>query len=189
ASKAPLASRLRCGMTVRAVVGCCRGSNISVAGLAASLAVIVVIAITELGTIEALTFVLFLSGLMQVLFGLVLGRIIGNFFPNSVIKGMLAAIGLILILKQLPHALGYNGDFSSFHFGAIVISSVSLTLMISWEMFAKKGLKFFRLFPGALAAVILGMILNEVFKASHSSLILASSHLVALPFEGGWNEI
>lgn len=189
ASNAPLASGLFAGIIGGVVVGFFSGSNISVSGPAAGLTVIVVNAITELGTFEAFTLAVFLSGLIQLLFGLFKGGIIGNFFPNSVIKGMLAAIGLILILKQLPHALGYNGDFSSFHFGAIVISSVSLTLMISWEMFAKKGLKFFRLFPGALAAVILGMILNEVFKASHSSLILASSHLVALPFEGGWNEI
>ncbi|MFA5584187.1 MAG: SulP family inorganic anion transporter [Bacteriovoracaceae bacterium] len=177
ASNAPLASGLFAGIIGGIVVGFLSGSHISVSGPAAGLTVIVVNSIAELGAFEAFSVAVFVSGLIQILFGVFKGGVIGNYFPNSVIKGMLAAIGIILILKQFPHAVGYDtefmgsesflqsdgentfsGFFKSFnalHWGAIVISSFSIFLMIGWEKLAGKGYKFFKLFPGALAAVFL----------------------------------
>ena len=211
ASNAPLASGLFAGIIGGIVVGFFSGSNVSVSGPAAGLTVIVVNSITELGAFEAFSVAVFFSGLLQIIFGLLKGGIIGNYFPNSVIKGMLAAIGLILILKQFPHAVGYDVDFmgdESFkqadggntftgifsalnflHGGAVLISSLSIILMIGWEGLASKGHKFFKLFPGALAAVFLGVGLNEIFKSMGSFLYLDTSHLVALPFSGGFAEL
>lgn len=211
ASNAPLASGLFAGIIGGIIVGFFSGSNVSVSGPAAGLTVIVVNSITELGSFEAFTLAVFFSGLIQIAFGAFKGGVIGNYFPNSVIKGMLAAIGLILILKQFPHAVGYDTDFfgdESFdqkdgentftgifkalnyvHWGAIIISSLSIILMITWEKLAGSGRKFFKLFPGALAAVLFGVALNEYFRFSDSSLALDPTHLVALPFNGGWGEI
>jgi len=211
ASNAPLASGLFAGIIGGIVVGFLSGSHVSVSGPAAGLTVIVVNSIAELGAFEAFTVAVFVSGLIQILFGVLKGGVIGNYFPNSVIKGMLAAIGIILILKQFPHAVGYDTEFmgsesflqsdgentfsgllksfNALHWGAIVISSFSILLMIGWEKLAAKGYSFFKLFPGALAAVFCAVVFNEIFIAAGSPLTLDTSHLVALPFEGGFNEI
>ena len=111
ASNAPLSSGLIAGMIGGIVVGFLSNSHLSVSGPAAGLTVIVAGAITELGSFHAFTLAVFLAGVLQVIFGLVRGGNVGNYFPTSVIKGMLAAIGLILILKQLPHFVGYDADF------------------------------------------------------------------------------
>jgi MFS superfamily sulfate permease-like transporter len=206
ASNAPLSSGLYAGIIGGVVIGLLTGSKVSVSGPAAGLAVIVAAGIASLGSFQVFTLAVFLSGLFQILFGLLRGGKIGDFFPTSVIKGMLAAIGIILILKQIPHAIGYDVDFigdESFiqldgentfseivlafkwlEWGAVIISLVSLSLILLWEKGAQKGIAFFRLFPGALMAVITAISLNELFLR-YTSFGLDHLHLVQLPFQGG----
>jgi MFS superfamily sulfate permease-like transporter len=206
ASNAPLSSGLLAGIIGGMVVGALSGSHISVSGPAAGLAVIVASSIKELGSFDIFTLAVFLSGLFQVVFSLLRGGAIGNFFPASVIKGMLAAIGIILILKQFPHAIGYDVDFMgdeafteidgentftriayafrSIHPGAVIVSLFSFIIMLGFERGAKKY-KFFQVIPGALVAVLVAVALNEAFKLMNPVLVIDGSHLVQLPFLGG----
>ncbi len=206
ASNAPLTSGLLAGIIGGIIVGSFSGSHISVSGPAAGLTVIVATAIADLGAFDIFTLSVFFSGLIQIIFSFINGGSIGNYFPTSVIKGMLAAIGLILILKQLPHAVGYDADFmgdESFatngsntfgdimlaieatHMGAIVVAIISLLIMLGWEKGAKGGRRVFTLIPGALIAVIFSVVLNELFKKYAPGMTIESSHLVQLPFNGG----
>jgi MFS superfamily sulfate permease-like transporter len=211
ASNAPLAAGLFAGIIGGIVVGSLSGSPISVSGPAAGLTVIVITAIENLGSFESFTFAVFLSGIIQIILGLLRAGTIGNYFPTSVIKGMLSAIGIILILKQIPHAIGYDVNFmgnESFvqidgqntfteiilafnwlHWGAVLIALISIGIMLFWEKSAAKGNKFFKIVPGALVAVVSGVFLNELFKGFFPSLLLDSNHLVLLPFKGGWEDI
>jgi MFS superfamily sulfate permease-like transporter len=176
-------------------------SHISVSGPAAGLTAIILTAITDLGAFDVFLSAVFIAGLIQLGLGFIKAGSISNYFPTNVIEGMLAGIGIIIILKQLPHAFGYDADFEGdqsffqidgdntfsslfqvlnhFQFGAIIITIVSLVILISWEKvsFFKK----FKLVPGALIAVISGIILNELFVISGSSLVITSEHLVKLP--------
>lgn len=211
ASNAPLAAGLFAGIIGGIVVGSLSGSSLSVAGPAAGLTVIVVNAIQELGSFQAFTLAVFLSGLIQILFSLFkLGKF-GDFFPTSVIKGMLAAIGLLLILKQFPHAIGYDAGFmgdeafsgkdgsntfttffgaiGALHMGAVLISVISIALMLTWDKLAYKGHKFFKLIPGALVAVVLSVAINQILVSSGSALAILDEHLVTLPFKGGFGEV
>lgn len=211
ASNAPLAAGLFAGIIGGIVIGTLSGSPLSVAGPAAGLTVIVVNSIQELGSFQAFTLAVFISGLIQILFSIFkLGKF-GDFFPTSVIKGMLAAIGLLLILKQFPHAIGYDADFmgdeafktadggntfshfigalETIHWGAVLISGLSIALMLFWDKLASKGLKFFKLIPGALVAVGLAILINQIFLSMGSGLAILNSHLVSLPFNGGFGEV
>jgi MFS superfamily sulfate permease-like transporter len=205
ASNAPLVSGLIAGIIGGLVVGAFTNSSISVSGPAAGLTVIVVNSIEGLGSFEAFTVAVFFSGILQMILGAVKAGRFGDYFPSAVIKGMLAAIGIILILKQLPHAVGYDEDYmgdegfgtmsghntfsdimmslSRFHKGAIIISLFSLGLMILWEKGASKS-KTMKLIPGALLAVVGSVLINELFKTSAPSLVIEASHLVQLPFSG-----
>lgn len=205
ASNAPLVSGLIAGIVGGIVVGAFTNSSISVSGPAAGLTVIVVNSIEGLGSFEAFTLAVFFSGLLQMVLGAVKAGRFGDYFPSAVIKGMLAAIGIILILKQLPHAVGYDADYmgdegfgrmsgentfsdlmmalGAFHKGAMIVSLFSLGLMILWEKGASKS-KAMKLIPGALLAVVGSVIINELFKASSPSLVIEPSHLVQLPFSG-----
>jgi SulP family sulfate permease len=111
ASNAPLSAGIISGIIGGLVIGALGGSAVSVSGPAAGLTVIVAAAISELGGMPAFAMAVFLAGIMHFLFGYFKAGELGNFFPASVVKGMLAAIGLILILKQLPHAVGWDADF------------------------------------------------------------------------------
>jgi MFS superfamily sulfate permease-like transporter len=209
ASNAPLSSGLLAGMVGGIVVGVLSNSQISVSGPAAGLTVIVATAVSELGSFNTFSMSVFYAGIIQVIFSFLRGGSIGNFFPTSVIKGMLAAIGLILILKQFPHMIGYDvdfmGDFSfkqadqentfseiliafnRFHVGSLIIGFISLSLMVGWEKAAKKN-GFFQFIPGALVAVLLGVVINLVFQNFFPWLAVIDEHLVTLPFEGGIKE-
>lgn len=204
ASGAPLFSGIITGMVGGIVVGALSGSQLSVSGPAAGLTVIVLGAITKLGTYETFLLAVVLAGVIQLIFGFLKAGIIGHYFPSSVIKGMLAAIGLILILKQIPHALGYDKDnegdfdfmqvdgentfteiFTAFNFlhpGAILIAAVSLFILIMWERPFLKKYAFFKLVPGALIAVLTGVAINEwVYPAVAADFMLAGDKLVQLP--------
>ena len=201
ASGAPLFSGIISGIVGGIIVGYLSKSHLSVSGPAAGLTAIILTAITDLGAFDIFLTAVFIAGIIQLLLGFIKAGSISNYFPTNVIEGMLAGIGIIIILKQLPHAFGYDSDFEgdmSFsqydgsntfsavlgllnyvQLGSIVITLVSLTILISWDKVP--FLKKLKLVPGALIAVIIGVVLNEIFIASGSSLEIAKEHLVSLP--------
>ncbi|GJM22260.1 MAG: membrane protein [Planctomycetota bacterium] len=203
ASGAPLLSGLIAGIIGGIVVGAASGSSIGVSGPAAGLAVIVLNAIDELGGFAPFLAALVLAGVFQLIFGLLRGGMIGYFVPTSVIKGMLAGIGIIIVLKQIPHAFGYDGDFEGdqsffqpdggttlstlqrmFDYvepGAILVTLVSLVLLISWERVFAKRWKLFKVLPGPLAAVLFGIVFQIVASRWIPSFALSSEHLVSVP--------
>ncbi|MBS1789788.1 MAG: SulP family inorganic anion transporter [Acidobacteria bacterium] len=207
ASGAPLFSGIIAGIIGGTVIATLSASEVSVSGPAAGLAVIVATSIQNLGSYRVFLVAVVLSGLFQLVLGFARAGVIGNYVPNAVIKGMLAAIGIVIILKQIPHALGrdvhYEGDFDFFFEldaksntlgdilnaiysaspAAIIITIVSMTVLILWERPFLQRMKFFKLVPGPLVVVILGVLLNEAFRVSLNGFHLKAedSHLVALP--------
>ncbi len=203
ASGAPLFSGVISGIIGGIVIGLLSDSKLSVSGPAAGLTVIVFSAIATLGSFEAFLVSVFLSGVIQLALGYFRAGIIGHFFPTSVITGMLTAIGLGIILKQIPHAFGYDvsavdsasfaenyGEsvatelykmFGAIMPGALIISVLSMGVLFLWDTKAIKNNPITKLIPGALIVVLLGVGLNELFKAFMPSLVLSSSHLVSLP--------
>ncbi|MGB4816019.1 MAG: SulP family inorganic anion transporter [Ferruginibacter sp.] len=194
ASGAPLFSGIISGIIGGLVVGSISNSPISVSGPAAGLSAIVLAAIASLGSFEVFLTAVFLAGLLQLVLGFLKAGAISNYFPNNVIEGMLAGIGIIIFLKQIPKALGSDIEvgsgfdifidlaksFTQIQPGVIVIAAVSLGILILWEKI--NFLKKLKLFPAALFAVIAGTALNELFKATGSSLaIVSGNYLVNLP--------
>lgn len=211
ASNAPLSAGIFSGIIGGIIIGLVSGSAISVSGPANTLTLVFAAGLQALGSFEAMALAVFISGLIQIIFSFVRAGVIGDYFPTSVIKGMLASIGIILILKQFPHAVGYDIDymgdesffdksggntfsqifyaFNFIHPGAIFISIVSLSLMLFWDMGASKGKKIFQIVPGALVAIIVAVILNTIFSSISQFVVLDGEHLVNLPFEGGFKEL
>jgi MFS superfamily sulfate permease-like transporter len=191
------------GIVGGVVVGFLSGSALGVSGPAAGLVVIVLTALQTLGSFEAFLLAVFLAGALQVTAGFLNAGIIGYYFPSAVIKGMLAAIGLTLILKEIPHALGYDKDFigdfalsqsdghntfSELYYafvanspGAIAISVVSIILLIIFDQPSIRNFKAFRFLPGALIVVVTGVIMNYLFLQIMPSWALDGEHLVQLP--------
>lgn len=202
ASGAPLFGGIIAGIVGGIVVGAISASAIGVSGPAAGLTVIVFGSIAALGYEKFLAAVV-IAGVLQVILGLVRAGIIGYYFPSSVIKGMLAAIGLILILKQIPHAMGFDktlvGDdeflqsdkhntFSEIYYairyhsmGAVIISVISLGILILFERPFMKKIGLFKFIPGALIVVVLGVVINYIFSLTHPEWVLTAEHLVKLP--------
>ncbi len=202
ASGAPLFSGLIAGIVGGIVVGALSGSQIGVSGPAAGLAAIVLTAIGALGGFENFLVAVVLGGVIQIVFGILKGGVIGYYFPSSVIRGMLTGIGIIIILKQIPHFFGYDavpeGDFSfvqpgegntfsgifkalnNISLGATIIAIVSLAILILWEKVLTKKANIFKLIQGPLVAVVLG-ILYYVFTKDHPQLGIAKHHLVSVP--------
>ncbi len=200
ASGAPLFSGIISGIIGGIVVGFLSKSHISVSGPAAGLTAIVLTAITSLGAYNIFLTAVLLAGLIQLLLGFLKAGSISNYFPTNVIEGMLAGIGIIIFLKQIPHAIGYDkvteGDTSFFeegatafdtlieafnmvNLGSVIITAVALTILIGWDKIP--ALQKLKLIPAALIAVLSGILLNELFISSGSSLQVANDHLVALP--------
>ncbi|MBN8683981.1 MAG: SulP family inorganic anion transporter [Chitinophagales bacterium] len=187
------------------VIGILSKSPLSVSGPAAGLTVIVLGATKLFPDTGTLLLVFFLAGVLQFILGLIRAGVIGYFIPDSVIKGMLAAIGLILILKQIPHAVGYDKDYEGdFNFeqpdgrntfseiwhlmdekltlGAIIISLVSLIFLFWWDASAPKRRGFLRLLPGPIIVVVFGVLANWFFKLYTPDLaIVEQEHLVNIP--------
>lgn len=203
ASGAPLFSGIIAGMVGGTIVAAASGSSLSVSGPAAGLTVIVITAINDLGKFDVFLLAVAIAGIIQIILGFLKAGIIGYYFPSNVIKGMLAAIGIILILKQIPHAVGYDDvveghfDFKDslggntfselfialnfLHPGAIIISIISLIILILWDQPFLKRHAFFKLVPGALFVVIIGIALNELFKSTYPAFALSGDKLVRLP--------
>lgn len=177
ASGAPIASGLIAGVIGGIIVGLISNSQISVSGPAAGLSVIVASGISQLGGFENFSLAVMLAGIIQLLFAFIKAGAIGDYFPTSVIKGMLAAIGLILIIKQLPNALGISkgSSIADIHLGTALISIVSLGIMLLWEKIASTGKTFFKLVPGPLVAVIVSVVINNFFE------LISIEGLVHLP--------
>lgn len=202
ASGAPLFSGIIAGIIGGIVVGALSGSQLGVSGPAAGLAVIVLTAIQDLGSFQIFLVAVVLAGLIQLALGFAKAGIIGYYFPSSVIKGMLSGIGVIIVLKQIPHAFGYDEDYegsvtfsqpdghntlSELYYmleaitpGALIITAVCLAILILWEQPFMKKQKIFQLIQGPLVAVIAGILLNLVFNGSET-LTLAPEHLVSIP--------
>ncbi len=207
ASGAPLFSGLVAGIIGGVVVGFLSGSEISVSGPAAGLAVIVADAITKVGAYEVFLLGVVLAGAIQLGLGLLRAGKLSSFFPDSVIKGMLVAIGIVIMLKQIPHALGRDNDFEGeFAFqqladgentiseiyravetasvGAMIISALSLAILIGWDKLAKRGIQFFKSLPAALVVVLVGVALNESFRIFMPAWYMgdtAHQHMVQIP--------
>lgn len=214
ASGAPLFSGIIAGVIGGLVVSMLSGSEVSVSGPAAGLAVIVALAIQNLGSFRVFLLAVVISGAAQLILGFFRAGVIGNYVPNAVIKGMLAAIGVVIILKQIPHALGrdahYEGDFDFFFEldnksntlgdiliaiytaspAAVIITVVAMAILIVWERPSLQSRKFFKLVPAPLIVVVVGIVLNEIFRATLNDFHLKTEdgHLVALPVAAGLND-
>ena len=208
ASGAPLFSGIIAGIVGGIVVGALSGSQLGVSGPAAGLAVIVLTAINELGAFEIFLMAVVIGGIFQLLLGFARAGIIGYYFPSSVIKGMLSGIGIIIILKQIPHAFGYDKDyegnlafnqadghntFSELYYmfeaispGAVIITLLSMLILILWEQPFMKRIKLFQIVQGPLIVVALGIFLNLIFSGI-PGLALNGEQMVAIPVPDSLN--
>ncbi|MGB5498910.1 MAG: SulP family inorganic anion transporter [Maribacter sp.] len=202
ASGAPLFSGVIAGIVGGIVVGFLSGSQIGVSGPAAGLAAIVLTAIGALGGYENFLLAVVLGGAIQLLFGVLKAGVIGYYFPSSVIKGMLTGIGIIIILKQIPHFFGYDadpeGDFAFIQVdgentfseifkainnispGATIVAIIGLVILLLWDKVLSKKGKIFQLIQGPLVAVVVGIIFFVVTQGNETFGISAE-HLVSVP--------
>jgi len=202
ASGAPLFSGLIAGIIGGIVVGALSGSQIGVSGPAAGLAAIVLTAIGTLGGYQNFLVAVVLGGIIQLIFGFLKAGIIAYYFPSSVIKGMLTGIGIIIILKQIPHFFGYDadpeGDWAFFQVdgentfseiinsinyispGATLIAIIGLAILVLWSTVLTKKSKIFELVQGPLVAVVLGIVYFSV-TSDDPTWGISAEHLVKVP--------
>ena len=207
ASGAPLFSGVIAGIVGGIIVGIASGSPLGVSGPAAGLAVIVLTAIGSLGSFQTFLLAVVLAGVLQLILGFMKAGIIAYFFPSSVIKGMLSGIGLLIILKQIPHALGYDFEFegndsfllpdgsntfteimSAFDFltpGAVLISVISLAMLILWDKVLSKKHKIFQIIQGPVAVVLFGIVMFNLYKNGTFNFTLDPTQVVSLPVANG----
>lgn len=209
ASGAPLFSGIIAGIIGGIVVGFLSGASINVSGPAASVALVFLTGISTLGSFQAVLTAGMVAGVIQILLGYLRAGTVAYFFPSSMIKGILASIGLILIINQLPHAFGYTGErlfgrmegglyddivaalsniTSYISLGATLITAVSLVIIFLWDQPALKRYTFFKLVPSALIAVVVSILLNQWFILSYPHLALSGKSLVQLPAASGFSE-
>ncbi len=202
ASGAPLVGGVITGIVGGLVAGALSGSALAVSGPAAGLAIVVLEAIEHHGY-EAFVVAVALSGIIQLAFGYLRAGLLGDFIPDAVIKGMLAAIGIILIMKQIPHAVGWDADpegdlmfrqpdgettisamlRAGEHVapGAVLITVVSLAILLVWDSKWVRGKAWSKLLPGPLVVVIVGAVLNGVYGSVGAGWVLSPEQLVSLP--------
>ncbi len=202
ASGAPLFSGIIAGFIGGIVVSAISGSQLGVSGPAAGLAAVVLAAIAQLGSFEAFLLAGMIAGVIQLLFGIVRAGVIGYYFPTSVIKGMLAGIGLTIILKQIPHAFGYDKDpegeldffqrdghntfsemwymIGKIHWSAFLIAGISILILILWEQKFFKKRAIFTIVQGPLVVVVLGIGMNALFHYT-PAFYLNEEHMVNIP--------
>ncbi len=200
ASNAPPFAGILSGIVGGLLVGVLSGSHTSVSGPAAGLTAIVAAQIGNLGTFQTFLLAVMLAGVIQIVLGVCRAGFIAAFFPSSVIKGLLAAIGVILILKQIPHVVGHDPDpegdmafeqpdhentfteiwasFSDIQGGALMVGLLSIGLLVLWDKVPKLKKS---LIPAPLVVVVLGVVINQILKSLKSSLEISSSHLVQVP--------
>lgn len=202
ASGATPLSGIIAGIVGGVVVGSLSNSALGVSGPAAGLAVVVLTSIPELGGFEYFLVAVILAGLLQLVLGFFKAGFIAYFFPTSVIHGMLSGIGILIFLKQIPHAFGYDKDpegddnflqpdnentFSELWNmldyispSVLVVTSIALVIILFWNSKFMKGLSFTKIIPGALIAVVSGILLNVYFSGIEGWEI-GKEHLVILP--------
>ena len=183
-------------------------SPLSVSGPAAGLAALVFGAITSIGDYSLFLCAVLIAGILQILLGVLKLGGIANYIPGSVIKGMLTSIGILIIAKQIPHAFGYDKDekgnitelfpfghenmhellqpLQHIEVGVFILCLLSIFIMIIWDKpFIKKRVKFV---PGALVAVIVALVVNEIWIKTGSELAVLNEHLVQIKVAGSANE-
>lgn len=208
ASGAPFFSGIIAGIIGGIVIGSLSNSNLSVSGPAAGLAALVLGAITNIGDFSLFLCAVLIAGIIQITMGVLKLGGIANYFPSSVIKGMLTSIGILIIAKQIPHAFGYDRDekgrlaqlieygnedwhellqpLHHIDVGVFLLCVISIAIMLLWERpFIKNRIKFI---PGALVAVVVCIVLNEIFKSTNSMLTVSSDHLVNIQQASNFNE-
>lgn len=212
ASGAPLLAGLVAGIVGGTLVSLLSGSELSVSGPAAGLTIIVATAITDLGSFPGFLVAVIIAGLIQVALGLLKMGKIGGFFPSSVIRGMLVAIGIVIILKQIPHAIGDDLDFiGEFEFdqkdgentfteilasfatikaGAVLISIVGLLILFSWTALGNT-FRWLNALPASLFVVLVGIGINELLGTYAPDWYLGDSkdHMVNLPLFASSSEV
>lgn len=203
ASGAPPLSGVIAGIVGGLITGAISGSQLSVSGPAAGLTSIIIVSIAQLGGFDQFLLAVFLAGCIQIVFGWIGAGVLRDYIPNNVIKGMLAAIGIILILKQFPHLLGYDRDpegdeafiqpdgentfteiaiaSGNITLGAVVLGLISLVLLIAADIKSIREKKLFQYIPAALVVVVLGAAANMWFRVTLPNLWLHGDHLVELP--------
>lgn len=210
ASGAPLFAGIIAGIVGGIVVGALSGSPLGVSGPAAGLAVLVLGYITALGSWQAFLLSVIIMGIIQIICGYLKLGTIAYYFPSSVIKGMLAGIGLLIVLKQIPHGLGYDAEpetyinfqhhdlqslitelqniLDNFTLGAVFITIVSMFVLILWESkFIKKN-KILKIFPAPLLAVVIGIALYNLYLNDILPFNLNSSQVVEIPVSSSFGE-
>jgi MFS superfamily sulfate permease-like transporter len=201
ASGAPLSAGLMAGVIGGIVVGMLSDSQLMVSGPAAGLTAIVLAGVTALGSFPAFLMATIIGGVLQIGLSIMRAGVIGYYFPSAVIRGMLAGIGVILILKQLPHAVGYDANYlgdESFRQpdgsntfsalsealqqvqpGAALICLLALFILVFWPKVP--ALKKLKLMPAPLVVVLTGVGLNELFGVMAPTWVIRDTHLVQLP--------
>lgn len=210
ASGAPLIAGVIAGAVGGILVGLASGSSLGVSGPAAGLTAIVLAGIAELGSFELFLTATVLSGLLQIVLGLIRAGIIAYYFPNVVIKGMLSGIGIIIVLKQIPHGLGYDMDFlgdqefiqqdhhntlnelmymlDGVSPGAILVTLVGLATMLLWQTKRIQASNILSMVPGPLLAVVSGIVLAHLFNG-HELFAINGGHYVELPDIDGVSDL
>ena len=203
ASGAPLFAGIIAGIVGGILVGIVSGSPLGVSGPAAGLAVIVLTSIATLGSWPAFLLAVVIAGCIQLIMGFAKAGFIAYFFPSAVIKGMLTGIGLLIILKQIPHAIGYDKDvegddsfiqssgentFSAITKaldlvtpGALLIAVISLGILILWDTVLTKKHKIFQLIQGPIVVVLLGILMNYFYQNGILHFTLDKDQVVQLP--------
>ncbi len=204
ASNAPLFSGIVAGVIGGVVIGFLSKSNLSVSGPAAGLIAIVIVAIEQLGAFNIFLCAVIVAGALQLLLGILKAGSVASFFPTNVIEGMLAGIGLTIIIKEFPNALGHNTSSAGLpdaedgfiltntsdllnHIepAAVIIAVTGIALLAIWQL---KGFKKLQLIPAGLLAVLVGTLINELFKLNNSDWALSTMHLVNLPIPNSPSE-
>lgn len=208
ASGAPLLSGLLAGIVGGILVGLFSGSHTSVSGPAAGLSAVVAAQILSFGSFSVFLTALILAGMIQIGLGMAKGGFISEFFPTSVIKGLLAAIGIIIILKQIPHLMGHDPDpegemsfiqpdlettfselirmFGDIQLGAAIIGLISIALLVLWDNW--KPLKT-SLFPAPVAVVLFGIGAGLWFEQLGEPWVIEPTHLVQVPVTSSVGEL
>jgi MFS superfamily sulfate permease-like transporter len=195
ASGAPLFSGIISGIVGGIVVGFLSGSTLGVSGPAAGLATIVFANIASLGgSWEAFLLAVLIAGIMQLILGFLRMGTIAYYFPSSVIKGMLVGIGILIVVKQIPYAIGYNDDKSlnnSINLATILVSFVSIIILMTWEYFGKFNKsfsKFFQAIPAPLVVVVIGILGYNLIEFGILPFALESKHMVNIPVSSNIGE-
>lgn len=208
ASGAPLFSGIISGVVGGIVIGSLSNSALSVSGPAAGLAALVLGAISAIGDFRLFLCAVLVAGVLQIIFGIAKMGGIANYIPSSVIKGMLTSIGILIIAKQIPHAFGYDKDekgnitelfpygnedmhellqpLQHIEVGITLICVISIIIMLLWERpFIKKRMPFV---PGALVAVVVAVLINQLWLSTGNKLAAENEHLVQIPVAGSISE-